>query len=1271
MSRTRSASRRQRLKPEIVRITPDEFQGVVHRAERERWTQLAIVGAAVPLPAQDDWSRTWASRLCAYQRLYQLATPAREIARQVASAKYLTAAALIGLDLDGEATTHLSQLTELTALDLSSNELGDEWAPHLLQLKELTALNLRGNKLGDGGAAHLSQLTGLTTLNLAYNRLGPDGAACLSQLVGLTSLNLRGNKLGAGGAAHLSPLTGLTTLDLGYSTLGDEGAAHLSPLTGLTTLNLWANMLGDEGAAHLSQLTRLTTLDLGHNKLGNAGAAHLSQLTGLTTLDLGHNHLSDEGAAHVSQLTGLTTLDLSNNQLGDEGAAHVSQLTGLTTLDLSNNQLGDEGAAHLSQLTGLATLDLSNNQLGDEGAAHLSRLTGLATLDLSNNHLGGQGAMHVSQLTGLTTLDLSNNQLGDEGVAHLSQLTGLTALNLWGNTLGADGAKHLSQLTGLTTLDLSNNRLGAEGATHLSELAGLTTLDLSNNQLGDAGVAHLSQLTGLTALDLSNNQLGDEGAAHLSRMTGLTTLDLSNNQLGDEGGAHLSRVTGLTTLDLSSNELGVEGATHLSKLAGLTTLNLSGSEVVSLAPVRALLERGLRVSTKARGHGLLLKNCPLVHPPPEVVEQGRRAVLNYFRELDKQGVARLFEAKVLIVGKGQAGKTSLLRRLYQPELPLPSVEETTRGIDIHQHSFGGSEGQPFRLNVWDFGGQQIYHATHQFFLTKSALYILVDDTKEDAKSVHDDYFKSWLERVEVFGGSSPVLIFQNEKGGRSKAIDEAGIKGRYPNVIDVYRGNLEEPNSAEGLRRAIEHLVQELPNVGQALPAQWVEIRQAIETRAKTSPFISQNDYFALYAEHLELDRDKALHLSRFLHDLGVCLHFQDDRRLRDTVVLQNEWATEAVFRVLDDEQVKLRQGRFSSIDCDRIWGGCEWEAKQGELLSLMEKFELCYPLRDTEPEQWLLPQLLSPSAPRGLNKEACSGDLVREYRYEFLPRGMVNRLMVRMHRFVRRPELAWASGALFERGGTLVLVSTAPNGQEIHLRARGPERKELLSVVASDLDALNDSFVGLKDRVDTLVPCCCEQCARSANPELFSERKLRRRREMGKLEIECDQSFQRVSVLHLLDGLDVRELLADQGFSKGEHKQGGGIHFHREVTFQGDSAILFGDQPRLERHAEPTASFAGDLEAIRVELLTHQEELGETLAEALGNVLRLLAQSPTPSASTTEARLKELEDEQFLRETLPQLRNSAFDWDGVVRAAKVAGDTAKAIAPLMKWLSA
>ncbi len=297
------------------------------------------------------------------------------------------------------------------------------------------------------------------------------------------------------------------------------------------------------------------------------------------------------------------------------------------------------------------------------------------------------------------------------------------------------------------------------------------------------------------------------------------------------------------------------------------------------------------------GDGIYVRGCPLVHPSVEIASQGPEAVRNYFREIAEQGVDRLYEAKVLILGEGGAGKTSLLRRLYQTDRPLPIVDETTRGIDVHRQDFQADNGRDFRLNVWDFGGQQIYHATHQFFLTKSSLYILVDDTKKDDKSIHDEGFKFWLEVVEALSDSRPLLIFQNEKGGRSKAIDEAGIKGRFPNFKETHRGNPDLPGTADGIRKAIQYFVQQLPHVGEEVPAKWVSIRQSLEEEAGRRPFISQDEYFAIYGRHLEFDRTKALHLSRYLHDLGVFLHFQDDPLLRKTVILQNQWATDAVFR--------------------------------------------------------------------------------------------------------------------------------------------------------------------------------------------------------------------------------------------------------------------------------------------------------------------------------------------------------------------------------------
>ena len=603
--------------------------------------------------------------------------------------------------------------------------------------------------------------------------------------------------------------------------------------------------------------------------------------------------------------------------------------------------------------------------------------------------------------------------------------------------------------------------------------------------------------------------------------------------MGDEGAQAIAQyLLRLETLDLGNNQQ----ITTVAPLAHLllSTLNITKTNVTDLSPLKSLISKGLTVrwsDEQWRGPGLYVKDCPLTHPSQEIVQQGQEAILNYFLEIEAQGVDRLFEAKLLILGKGSAGKTSLLRRMFLPKMDLPTEDETTRGIDIHRHEFLTSDGdnkRTFRLNTWDFGGQQIYHATHQFFLTKRSLYVLVDDTRTDNKSILDEGFKFWLEVVETLSESSPLLIFQNEKGGRSKKIDEAGIKGRFPNVRDIYQGNLEHPGSADNLLQAVEHFARQLPHIGEDVPAKWVTIRNDLKELAQSKPYISLNEYFDIYKRYLDLNQDKALKLSQYLHDLGVFLHFQEPRELRRTVLLQNQWVTDAVFRILDDEQVKSQQGRFALPDCARLWSDQGYADKEVELRALMIRFELCYRLPDMGEETWLVPQHLSPSKPQELDDWSNIGDLMLTYRYEFLPRGLVSRLMVRMHRFVKQPNLCWSSGALFEHGETQVLVETTARGNEIVLRSRGPEKKSLLSVIASDLDALNDGFQGLKDKVGKWVPCNCNICTNLKEPTLFEQKELIDRKQRGKQTIECSKppDYNDANVLELLDGMDLEKWL-------------------------------------------------------------------------------------------------------------------------------------------------
>ena len=910
-------------------------------------------------------------------------------------------------------------------------------------------------------------------------------------------------------------------LDLGDCGL-TEIPVEVGDLDWITSMSLADRWFESSGESW----THKDTQNRGDKNKGLVDLTPLASLTGLQSLYVSGADVSDLGP--LATLTGLQALDISRTKVS--ALTPLARLRGLKSLAVFDTQVSD--LAPLASLTGLHTLFGWRTAVSD--LAPLERLSGLQMLFVSSTPVWNLAPL--ASLTGLLQLDISSTQISD--LVLLTALTGLQKLFV--SATAVSDLAPLVSLTGLETLHASKTQIC--DLTPLATLTGLQHLYVAGIQVPT--LAPLAQLTGLQQLDVSYTPVSD--LAPLVRLTGLQLLNVSHTPVSDltplarltsveilvashtrvSNLMSLAPLSGLQKLDVSHTP--VSDLAPLARLTGLQIVDVSNSQVSDLSTLRTLLTEDLPARWSSGtwgGPGLYVENCPLTNPPPEIVKQGNVAILNYFLERELRGVDHLYEAKMLILGEGGAGKTSLLRRLYQPEQSLPGEDETTKGISIHRHEFSLKSGRRFRLNIWDFGGQEIYHATHQFFLTRRSLYVLVDDTRKDHRSVSDEGFKYWLELIDLFGGHSPALIFQNEKGGRSKAIDFAGIKGRYDNVQECYSGNLEHTDAAERLRQAIEFHASNLSHIGEELPAHWIRVRADIEARANDVPHITRQEYFDIYSRHLELDRTKALHLSQYLHDLGVFLHFQDHPLLARTVILQNAWATDAVFGILDDEAIKDQRGRFTNADCERLWQGSAYAEMHLELLALMQRFELCYALPDTQPQTWLAPELLPAAKPATLGNARGPDDLVLRYVYEFLPKGTISRLTVRLHRFVRDPDMAWVTGVLFERESSRVLVEVLATGREIELRASGPERKALLTVIAADLDALNESFQGLRERVDKRIPCNCRLCRTTPVPEFFAEKALLRRKEDNRLKVECPNSYENVDVLELLEGIRVDKL--------------------------------------------------------------------------------------------------------------------------------------------------
>jgi len=569
----------------------------------------------------------------------------------------------------------------------------------------------------------------------------------------------------------------------------------------------------------------------------------------------------------------------------------------------------------------------------------------------------------------------------------------------------------------------------------------------------------------------------------------------------------------IEALNLRDNQLKTSPVP--AEMKNLRYLDLCGNQ---------LKEFGLPSGSGKLEHLWLYGNKTLSNPPVEIVKQGNAAILNYFRERE-QGDEKIKEAKLLILGEGGAGKTTLARKILNGfDTKLPTPQESTHGIEINDRPFSCPDGKDFTMHVWDFGGQEIYHATHQFFLTKRSLYVLVADVRKE-----DTNFDYWLQVVELLSDNSPVIIVQNRHGGRTKDIDESGLRGRFSNLKAVVSLDLSEdrPNFNK-LFRKIKTEIQELSHVDEAWPTTWAEVRRELEAQKKLGEhYLPVERYFELCGKQ-GLDDERALRLSQFLHDFGVFLHFQDDVLLKRTVFLNNDWVTKGVYAVLDDPKVIEAKGYFSIEDAKNIWKTPTYHRMSDELLQLMSKFELCFRLPDDErkAERYLTPHLLSAQTP-DLQWED-RDNLELRYHYDFMPKGLLSRLIVRLHRYLPFPEKeAWRTGAVFHRQGAQAKLVETYGMRNLFLRAKGAEAKGLVTLISDEIDHLNKGYHSL--RVKKLVPCNCAVCRKLKEPNFYEFEDLMRRKERGKKTVECKNSYEDVNVLCLIDDVFVTTFFAER----------------------------------------------------------------------------------------------------------------------------------------------
>ncbi|WP_020536667.1 COR domain-containing protein [Lewinella cohaerens] len=194
------------------------------------------------------------------------------------------------------------------------------------------------------------------------------------------------------------------------------------------------------------------------------------------------------------------------------------------------------------------------------------------------------------------------------------------------------------------------------------------------------------------------------------------------------------------------------------------------------------------------------------------------------------------------------------------------------------------------------------------------------------------------------------------------------------------------------------------------------------------------------------------------------------------------------------------------------------------------DAFELCW---QTDKGDYLTPTLFSPEMP---DAEPVRPDLGLRFHYDYLSKGLLGQLIVRLHQHLEAGHY-WQNGIFLVREACRAMVSIPlanKDGEriiEIIVEGKAPRHYALLSLVVQELETIHQrSFPRIKFARER--PCPCERCrSKEWAQAYFSYDQLLQLRRAGDKAATC--ANQRASeLIHLLEGMQQLEKQSPMDFA-------------------------------------------------------------------------------------------------------------------------------------------
>ncbi|KAL3888894.1 hypothetical protein ACJMK2_001254, partial [Sinanodonta woodiana] len=329
-----------------------------------------------------------------------------------------------------------------------------------------------------------------------------------------------------------------------------------------------------------------------------------------------------------------------------------------------------------------------------------------------------------------------------------------------------------------------------------------------------------------------------------------------------------------------------------------------------------------------------------------------------------------------------------------PPTNKDTVMEILQLVNEHSSQLEGDTVESAALTLWDFAGQYVFYTTHQTFLTRRAIYLLVIDLSQQVTDLVDDecyidakgiqlckvheLVEIWLNSIHSCAPSSdsgipPVILIGTHvdkipEKYRQKVIDKyfmeihQMLKGKpiLLHLMDSFAiDNTQCDPKLDDIKRRIFELASQQTHWGEEKPARWLPLEQEIMAikayGVKVAPLSLVEEINRSSSIKIE-DRDELEVFLTFQHDIGTILYFNAEG-LREKVVLDPQWMIDAIKSLITDHRFIKRNptvnkewyafndhGKLTHELIDAIWTKKEkpdFHDNKEYLILVMEKLNI------------------------------------------------------------------------------------------------------------------------------------------------------------------------------------------------------------------------------------------------------------------------------------------------------------------------------------------